>query len=118
MPAGNTYKTEHILKAICDCGGSVTDAAKALGCARNTIAKRAEKEPEIAEAIRDAREAMVDEAEKSLFTAVKKGEAWAVCFCLKTQGKSRGYVERQQVEDVTEPQPVELHLKVIEGVES
>jgi transposase-like protein len=116
MPSGNQYPTEHIVKAVRECGGSVTDAAKALGCARNTIAKRADKEPEIREAIHEAREALLDEAEKSLLRAVKNGEGWAVCFTLKTQGKSRGYVERQQVEDVTEPQPVELKLSVVDGV--
>lgn len=34
---------------------------------------------------------MLDHAESSLQKAVLKGEAWAVCFFLKTQGKSRGY---------------------------
>ena len=34
----------------------------------------------------------------SLKRAVINGEAWAVCFTLKTLGKSRGYVERVQQE--------------------
>ena len=27
---------------------------------------------------------------------MKAGEAWAVCFLLKTRGKKRGYTERQE----------------------
>ena len=37
-------------------------------------------------------------AELSLFKAIQTGEAWAVCFYLKTQGKDRGYVERYETQ--------------------
>lgn len=41
---------------------------------------------------------MCDNAESALNRAVINGEAWAVCFTLKTQAKDRGYVERVQQE--------------------
>jgi len=41
---------------------------------------------------------MCDNAESALNRAVINGEAWAVCFTLKTQGKDRGYIERTQQE--------------------
>ena len=44
----------------------------------------------------EATEQALDIAEESLITAVKAGEAWAVCFLLKTRGKKRGYTERQE----------------------
>jgi hypothetical protein len=40
---------------------------------------------------------MKDNAESALYSAVLGGEAWAVCFYLKTQAKDRGYVERQEM---------------------
>jgi hypothetical protein len=39
---------------------------------------------------------MKDDAESALYKAALAGEAWAVCFFLKTQAKDRGYVERVQ----------------------
>lgn len=49
------------------------------------------------EAKAHGKERMLDLAESRLGSAVDKGEAWAICFYLKTQGKQRGYVERQEV---------------------
>ncbi|MEI8016283.1 MAG: hypothetical protein D4R81_07615 [Nitrospiraceae bacterium] len=43
----------------------------------------------------------LDEAEAALHKAVMRGEAWAVCFTLKTQGKGRGYTERLEVSKPT-----------------
>jgi hypothetical protein len=43
------------------------------------------------------REEIVDYAEMGLRGAVLNKEAWAIAFSLKTLGKSRGYVERQEV---------------------
>lgn len=40
---------------------------------------------------------MLDLAEAKLLSAINSGEAWAVCFFLKTQGKKRQYTERVQV---------------------
>ena len=37
-------------------------------------------------------------AELALYKAIQDGEGWAVCFYLKTQGKQRGYIERQEIE--------------------
>jgi hypothetical protein len=43
---------------------------------------------------------MLDNVESALYTAALAGEAWAVCFFLKTQGKARGYVERSRDEEL------------------
>jgi len=72
-------------------------AAKHLGCTPSTIHHRAQKNPKIRECIEDERGWILDFAESKLLQAVKGGEAWAVCFLLKTQGKGRGYVERQEI---------------------
>ena len=36
---------------------------------------------------------MLDETELRLWAAVQRNEAWAIAFCLKTIGRSRGYGE-------------------------
>jgi hypothetical protein len=40
---------------------------------------------------------MIDNVESVLYSKALAGEAWAVCFFLKTQAKHRGYVERQEL---------------------
>jgi hypothetical protein len=59
------------------------------------IIKKSEK---LQRVVHDARQSMCDNAESALNRAVINGEAWAVCFTLKTQAKDRGYIERTQTE--------------------
>lgn len=78
--------------------GNVSAAAKILGCSRQTVHSRINTVPRIKEAHEEFRQKAIDNAESALQSAVLNGEAWAVCFTLKTIGKSRGYVERQELE--------------------
>lgn len=89
---------KRIINALRETRGLVAVAARKLGCSRTTIYDRIEKSPAVREALEEARDYTLDTAESSLFRAIENGEAWAVCFYLKTQGKGRGYVERQEVE--------------------
>ena len=73
-------------------------AAKKIGCDPKTIYNRADKNPKVQAVIDEMRGELVDLAEAALKRAVGAGEGWAVCFTLKTQGKQRGYVERNEVE--------------------
>ena len=40
---------------------------------------------------------MIDTAELKLWQSIQNGEAWGITLCLKTLGKDRGYVERQEL---------------------
>ena len=64
---------------------------------RETLYKYIRAHKTVQNALEEARETMIDNAESALYSAVLNGEAWAVCFFLKTQGKRRGYVERQEL---------------------
>lgn len=92
--------------------GNISLAARNLGIDRSTIYLRILKNDKLQQIITDARESMVDNAESALHRAVTNGEGWAVCFTLKTQGKNRGYVERQEVQQESRVQvtvnPAEL----------
>lgn len=81
--------------------GNVAAVARAFGVTRQAAAEYIAKRPDLAGLLRDAREEMKDHGESALYAAVLSGEAWAVCFFLKTQAKDRGYVERQETHDVT-----------------
>jgi hypothetical protein len=49
------------------------------------------------EQVEDAREKMIDNVESALYSQALAGNTVAMIFFLKTQGKKRGYVERQEV---------------------
>lgn len=87
--------------------GNITAAAKSLGCSRSTIYAFIANHPTCQQVLDTARESMIDNVESVLYSKALEGEAWAVCFFLKTQGKHRGYVERQEVTG-KEGAPVEI----------
>lgn len=89
---------EDIIDALQKAVGNVSTAAKLIGISRVTIYNRMKTSPAIKEAHAEFREQAIDNAESALQRAVLNGEAWAVCFTLKTIGKSRGYIERQELE--------------------
>lgn len=95
MSAGRVSSAS-IVAALNRTMGRVYLAAEQLGCDPTTIYHRAKKCAAVRKAMRFARGKAVDTAECALMKAVLAGEAWAVCFTLKTLGKGRGYVERAE----------------------
>lgn len=78
--------------------GNYHACAIKLDVARSTINERVEKSAELTKLVHDLREGRLDIAETALDAAVLRGEPYAICFTLKTQGRSRGYIERQAVD--------------------
>jgi hypothetical protein len=57
----------------------------------------------------ECREVTIDKIENTLTAKAMEGEAWAVCFYMKTQAKHRGYVERQEFAGVKD-QPLVVNI--------
>jgi len=91
------YSTKSIIEALSSLNGMVYLAARKLGCTPQTIYNRMKSSVAIREACDNARGELIDISEQKLRAAVMNGEPWAVAMVLKTLGKSRGYVERQEV---------------------
>ena len=87
---------EALLAAIRKCRGLIHLAALRLKISPRTVFRYLEKWPDAKAAVAEQREQRLDIAELGLMGAVDRGEAWAICFYLKTQGKQRGYIERQE----------------------
>jgi hypothetical protein len=102
-------------------------AARMLGCAPNTIYNYLRRYPELRDVQQAERGLQTDTAELKLFDAIERGEAWAICFYLKTQAKDRGYIERQEhtgtggqpleVRDLTEIKREKLTIAVQNGLD-
>jgi len=77
--------------------GNMAAVARHFGVTRAAVYNCVRRRPQLQEVIEEAREAMKDHAVSALHTAIFKGEAWAICFYLKTQAKDRGYIERTEL---------------------
>jgi hypothetical protein len=108
MAKQNGRTAKEYAKAITEARGFISVAAKRLGCSRSTMYRAIEKYPTVAEAVEDARESMTDLAEGKLVEQINGGNTTAIIFYLKTQGKKRGYVERQEL---VVPDGINLNIK-------
>ncbi len=95
---GVRIDNDRVVDAIIKARGNLTYAAKLAGCTRQAICKKAKRVQKIADAIEEAREITLDNAESALHQAALKGEGWAVMFTLRTIGRNRGYVEKTETE--------------------
>jgi|TARA_Y100000015_G_scaffold24829_1_gene23918 hypothetical protein len=102
-------KTEQHKKALIDALtkslGIVTTACKQVGVGRTTYYQWLREDPEFKKAVADVKEVALDFAESQLHKQIQEGNTTATIFYLKTQGKARGYVERQEIE-VAEKKPL------------
>jgi hypothetical protein len=78
--------------------GNIAAAARRFGVSRGTIHNRINESPALQQALADARESMLDNAESVLYKKVLEGSTPELLFFLKTQGRNRGYVERQEID--------------------
>ena len=92
-----TERQQNFIKAFDACGGNISVACqKANIKSRSTYYKWME-DPEFRDEIEAINESYIDLAETQLRMAVGRGDMNGVFFILKTKGKSRGYVERSEV---------------------
>ena len=100
-PNGNGSKkreltAQKLIKALHESNGLMTFAAKRAGVGYATVKRYVAEFPSVAQAVVDAKEGMLDFAEGKLMEKIKAGDNTAIIFYLKTQGKARGYIERQE----------------------
>lgn len=89
-----------IAAALTKAKGNVTVVADQFDVSRAAIQKRIAASKHLAEVLADARESMIDKVESRFQADCLKDEPHyqtSRIFFLKTQGKSRGYVERQEL---------------------
>src|SRR5215218_6458592 len=103
------FTPEQMIKALEESKGLIAPAARALGCSRDTIRTYLEEYSAVGQAKLDQREAVTDMAENSLYEAIRRGEAWAVCFYLKCMARDRGYVEKAEIAGANDA-PVKIKL--------
>ena len=90
------YKKE-LIEAMEHCHGIVSDACLSVGVSRVTYYGYYKNDPEFKTAIDEIEGAVLDYVEGKLFKLIEKGDVASTLFYLKTKGKKRGYIERQEI---------------------
>lgn len=78
--------------------GIMTAACNAANVGRSTIFRWRKEDEEFDKALQAVHEERLDFAESALLRKIQSGDTASILFYLKTQGRERGYVERQSVE--------------------
>jgi len=94
-------KTEQHKKAVIEALesslGVVTSACKKAGVGRTTFYQWLKDDEDFAKQVADIENVALDFAESQLHKQIQDGSAAATIFYLKTKGKKRGYIERQEI---------------------
>jgi hypothetical protein len=97
MNKQNVTLKRAMLKALEKSLGVVTTAANIVGITRKTHYDWLLKDHNYAQEVAELENITLDFAESQLHKQVKEGNTTATIFLLKTKGKKRGYVERQEI---------------------
>lgn len=86
-----------MLEALEKSLGVVTTACQIVGISRQTHYDWLENDPEYKKAVDALQDVALDFAESKLFKNIEKSKEASIFFFLKTKGKKRGYIERQEI---------------------
>lgn len=85
-----------VLQKLEDCLGVITTACKLSNCSRTQFYEWVRTDKEFEAAVKEIGEVALDVAESQLHKLMLNDNPAAVIFYLKTKGKHRGYIERQE----------------------
>jgi hypothetical protein len=88
-----------MLSALQKTLNNVTAACKIANVPRRTFYDWLENDPEFKKETEEIPEMVVDFAEDALLKKIKSGDTIATIFYLKTKGKKRGYIEKQEIDN-------------------
>ena len=87
-----------MLKALEQSLGVVTVACKKADIPRSTYYKWLKEDEMFSMAVQEIENIALDFAESQLHKQIMDGNTTATIFLLKTKGKKRGYIERQEIQ--------------------
>jgi len=87
-----------MIKALESTLGIVSTACAKVGIARQTHYEWQREDEHYRADVKDIKNYAVDFAESQLLQCIKDKRETSIIFYLKTQGKDRGYIERQEID--------------------
>lgn len=102
---------EKVIQALEQSLGVVTTALNKLNLHRSTFYRWMQEDEEFAQQVKEIQDITLDFAEAQLFRQIKEGNTTATIFYLKTKGKERGYVEKQELQHSGELKEIRVEIK-------
>ena len=113
-------KTEQHKKAMIDALekslGIVTTACKNVGIGRTTFYEWMKDDKQFEKEVNEIQNIALDFAESQLHKQIGEGSTAATIFYLKTKGKKRGYIERQEITGA-DGMPNNFKVEIIDRIE-
>ena len=106
MDKSRHIKKETLLKALEQALGVVTVACKKADIPRSTYYKWLKEDEEFRKQVKEIENVALDFAESQLHQQISDNSTSATIFYLKTKGKSRGYVEKSELDITTGGKPL------------
>jgi len=103
MPTNTNIQKKAMVEALEKSLGIVTTACKTVGINRTTHYEWYNNDPQYKLAVDSIADIALDFAESKLHKSIENGSDTATIFYLKTKGKRRGYVERQEIQHEGNP---------------
>ena len=98
LTKSDTIKKEAMIKALEKSLGNATVACQKVGISRDTHYRWIKTDDKYKQSVLDLKNISLDFAETMLMENIKQGKESSIFFYLKTQGKGRGYTERQEID--------------------
>lgn len=112
-----SYKTDNKKKVLLDALelslGVVTDACKKADISRDTHYRWLREDEQYKGAVEEIEGVALDFAESKLYGKIDKGDTTAIIFYLKTKGRGRGYIERQDIDHTTKGEKINSELGML-----
>ena len=116
MDKSRHIKKESILKALEKNLGVVTLSCRKANIPRSTFYKWLKEDQEFAEQVKEIENVALDFAESELLKQIQNGIPTSTIFYLKTKGKKRGYIERQEITGA-DGMPNNFQIEIIDKTE-
>lgn len=98
------------LEAFSKSAGILKPACDAMNVDRKTVWRWRQSDEKFDEAYKECQEIAVDFAESALLKNIQAGDTTAIIFFLKTRGRERGYVEKQQIDATVKGAEVKVNV--------
>ena len=110
MPGGGKPKftVEQAEQSIIATRGNILAASANLKCSRMTLYKKIRNSERLQKVLLAQREEMLDFAEAKLYQQIRNDNITAIIFYLKTQGRSRGYTQRVELDGTENGTPINV----------
>ena len=115
MNKSRHIKKESMLKALEKSLGVVTVACRKSDIPRSTFYKWLNEDQDFSDEVKDIENIALDFAESQLHEQIQSNNTTATIFYLKTKGKKRGYIERQEITGA-EGMPTNFQIEIIDSI--